>query len=202
MHTLQFTSLDWSILIGYVLILAIAGYASTRRNMQNADDYFLASHRATTWLVSVSVLSTGQSTGTFLGVPDNSFRGNYPYLTSVIGALIGAWRVAAILRPGFYAMGATTVYELLEARFSPAARRAAGAMYLVGRVFASGARLYLAAIAVSMILFLAVAPEHIIIASFVLLVFGLAFPFLGDRKSVVLGKSVYVLVGLGCSRIL
>ena len=86
MHTLQFTSLDWSILIGYVLILAIAGYASTRRNMQNADDYFLASHRAPTWLVAVSVLSTVQSTATFLGVPDNSFRGNYTYLTSVIGA--------------------------------------------------------------------------------------------------------------------
>src|SRR3546814_3393747 len=83
------------------------------------------------------------------------------------------------------AMGATTVYELLEARFSPAARRAAGAMYLVGRVFASGARLYLAAIAVSMILFLDVAPEHIIIASFVLLVFGLAFTFMGGLNSVI-----------------
>src|SRR3546814_5494791 len=83
MHTLQFTSLDWSILIGYVLVLAIAGYASTRRNMENADDYFLASHRAPTWLVAASVLSTVQSTATFLGVPDNSFRGHYTYLTSV-----------------------------------------------------------------------------------------------------------------------
>src|SRR3546814_10969193 len=148
MHTLQFTSLDWSILIGYVLVLAIAGYASTRRNMENADDYFLASHRAPTWLVAVSVLSTVQSTATFLGVPDNSFRGNYTYLTSVIGALIVAWLVAAILMPRFYAMGANTVYELLEARFSPTARRAAGDRYLVGRVFASGASLYLGANAV------------------------------------------------------
>src|SRR3546814_11864263 len=72
MHTLQFTSLDWSILIGYVLVLAIAGYASTRRNMENADDYFLASHRAPTWLVAVSVLSTVQSTATFLGVDRKS----------------------------------------------------------------------------------------------------------------------------------
>ena len=199
MHTLQFTSLDWSILIGYVLILAIAGYASTRRNMQNADDYFLASHRAPTWLVAVSVLSTVQSTATFLGVPDNSFRGNYTYLTSVIGALIGAGLVAAILMPRFYAMGATTVYELLEARFSPAARRAAGAMYLVGRVFASGARLYLAAIAVSMILFLDVAPEHIIIASFVLLVFGLAFTFMGGLNSVIWSDLVQVVLYVGAA---
>src|SRR3546814_20697983 len=84
--------------------------------MENSDDYFLASHRAPTWLVAVSVLSTVQSTATFLGVPDNSFRGNYTYLTSVIGALIGAWLVAAILMPRFYAMGATTVYERSEER--------------------------------------------------------------------------------------
>ena len=199
MQTLQFTSLDWSILIGYVLILAIAGYASTRRHMQNADDYFLASHQAPTWLVAVSVLSTVQSTATFLGVPDNSFRGNYTYLTSVLGALIGAWLVAAILMPRFYAMGASTVYELLETRFSTTARRAAGAMYLVGRILASGARLYLAAIAVSMILFLDVAPEHIVIASLVLLVFGLAFTFMGGLNSVIWSDLVQVVLYVGAA---
>jgi len=199
MHTLQFTSLDWSILIGYVLILAIAGYASTRRNMQNADDYFLASHQAPTWLVAVSVLSTVQSTATFLGVPDNSFRGNYTYLTSALGAIIGAWLVAAILMPRFYAMGASTVYELLETRFSTTARRAAGAMYLVGRILASGARLYLAAIAVSMILFLDVAPEHIVIASLVLLVFGLAFTFMGGLNSVIWSDLVQVVLYVGAA---
>jgi solute:Na+ symporter, SSS family len=33
MTPLQFTWLDWGILGGYVVILAIAGYLSTRRNM-------------------------------------------------------------------------------------------------------------------------------------------------------------------------
>ena len=47
----------------------------------------------------------------------------------------------------------------------------AAGMYLVGRILASGARLYLAAIAVSMIIFLDVTPQHILIASAVLVVF-------------------------------
>lgn len=199
MPTLRFTPLDWSILIGYAVVLAIAGYASTRRNMRRADDYFLASHRAPTWLVAVSVLSTVQSTATFLGVPDNSFRGNYTYLTNVLGALIGAWLVSAVLIPRFYAMQASTVYELLEKRFSLRARRAAGAMYLVGRVLASGARLYLAAIAVSMILFLDVAPQHIFIASFVLLVFGLAFTLMGGLNSVIWSDLVQVVLYVGAA---
>jgi solute:Na+ symporter, SSS family len=199
MKPLQFTALDWGILVGYVAILAVAGYLSTRRNMQNADDYFLASHHAPTWLVAVSVLSTVQSAATFLGVPDNSFRGNYTYLTSTLGALLAAWFVAKVLIPRFYAMGATTVYELLEQRFDVRARRAAGVMYLVGRVFASGARLYLAAIAVSMIMFLDVEAQHIVIASFSLLIFGLAFTFMGGLNSVIWSDLVQVILYVGAA---
>ncbi len=199
MTPLQFTALDWGILAGYVGILAAAGYFSTKRNMQNSDDYFLASHHAPTWLVAVSVLSTVQSAATFLGVPDNSFRGNYTYLTSTIGALLAAWFVAKILIPKFYAIGATTVYELLEQRFDVTARRAAGAMYLVGRIFASGARLYLAAIAVSMIMFLDVEPQHIVVASFTLLIFGLAFTFMGGLNSVIWSDLVQVVLYVGAA---
>ena len=199
MTPLQFTALDWGILASYVAILAAAGYFSTKRNMQNADDYFLASHHAPTWLVAVSVLSTVQSAATFLGVPDNSFRGNYTYLASTIGALLAAWFVAKILIPRFYAIGATTVYELLEQRFDVTARRAAGAMYLLGRIFASGARLYLAAIAVSMIMFLDVEPQHIVVASFTLLIFGLAFTFVGGLNSVIWSDLVQVVLYVGAA---
>ncbi len=199
MTPIQFTMLDWGIVAAYVAILAIAGYLTTRRQMATADDYFLASHHAPTWLVAVSVLSTVQSAATFLGVPDNSFRGNYTYLSSTIGALIAAYFVAHVLIPRFYAMGAATVYELLEQRFDVVARRAAGVTYLVGRILASGARLYLAAIAVSMIMFLDVQPHQIAIASFVLLMFGLAFTFMGGLNSVIWSDLVQVVLYVGAA---
>lgn len=199
MTPLDFTAWDWAVLGAYVAILAIAGYAATRRNIASADDYFLASHRAPTWLVAVSVLSTVQSAATFLGVPDNSFRGNYTYLTSVLGALLAAWIVSRVLIPRFYAIGATTVYELLEQRFDVVARRAAGLMYLVGRIFASGARLYLAAIAVSMVMFLDVDPQHLVVASLVLLVFGLAFTFVGGLNAVIWSDLVQVVLYVGAA---
>lgn len=199
MTPLNFTMLDWGIVAGYVAILAVAGYLTSRRTMQTSDDYFLSSHHAPTWLVAVSVLSTVQSAATFLGVPDNSFRGNYTYLSSTIGALLAAYFVARVLIPRFYAMGAATVYELLEQRFDVVARRAAGATYLVGRILASGARLYLAAIAVSMIMFLDVQPHQIAIASFVLLVFGLAFTFMGGLNSVIWSDLVQVVLYVGAA---
>lgn len=199
MTPIRFTLLDWGIVAGYVAILAIAGYLTTRRKMATSDDYFLASHHAPTWLVAVSVLSTVQSAATFLGVPDNSFRGNYTYLSSTIGALLAAYFVARVLIPRFYAMGASTVYELLEQRFDVVARRAAGATYLVGRILASGARLYLAAIAVSMIMFLDVQPHQIAMASFALLVFGLAFTFMGGLNAVIWSDLVQVILYVGAA---
>lgn len=196
---IAFTGWDWMVLGGYVLTLAIVGYATTRRSMKSADDYFLASHQAPTWLVAVSVLSTVQSAATFLGVPDNSFRGNYTYLMSTMGALLAAVIVSRVLIPRFYAMEASTVYELLEKRFDITARRAAGGMYLVGRVFASGARLYLAAIAVSMVVFLDVQPQQLVMASLILLAFGLAFTFMGGLNAVIWSDLVQVVLYVGAA---
>ncbi|OYW40457.1 MAG: sodium:solute symporter [Brevundimonas sp. 12-68-7] len=196
---LSFTAFDWTVLGGYVTVLALAGYLSSRRRIVRADQYFLASHKAPTWLVAVSVLSTVQSAATFLGVPDNSYRGDYAYLAAVAGPLIAAFVVGWVLIPRFYAARVSTVYELLEVRFGTVARRAAGVMYLVGRILASGARLYLAAIAVSMIMFLDIEPEHIVIASFVLLVFGLAFTFMGGLNSIIWSDLVQVVLYLGAA---
>ena len=196
---LAFTAWDWAIIAAYVAILALAGYAATRRNIASADDYFLASHQAPVWLVAVSVLSTVQSAATFLGAPDYAFRGDYTYLSANIAALIAAYFVSSVLMPRFYAARATTVYELLEQRFDVRARRAAGAMYLVGRILASGSRLYLAAIAVSMMMFLDVSADHIIIASFVLVIFGVVFTLMGGLNAVIWSDLVQVVLYLGAA---
>jgi Na+/proline symporter len=196
--TAQFTFLDWLIVGAYVGLLALAGILSTRRQ-RDAADYFLAGHRVPIWLVAVSVLSTTQSAATFLGAPDYGYRGDYTYLTSYIGPLIAAFLVAKFLIPRFYAERVTTVYELLGNRFDARAMRAAGGMYLIGRVFASGARLYLAAIAVSMIVFADIAPAHVLLASVMLVVFGLVFTFVGGLRSVIWSDLVQVVLYVGAA---
>jgi len=193
-----FTALDWSIVGAYVALLALAGILSTRRQ-RDASDYFLAGHRVPIWLVAVSVLSTTQSAATFLGAPDYGYRGDYTYLTSYLGPLIAAFLVAKFLIPRFYAERVTTVYELLGNRFDARAMRAAGGMYLIGRIFASGARLYLAAIAVSMIVFTDIQPSSVLLASVALVVLGLAFTFIGGLRSVIWSDLVQVVLYVGAA---
>ncbi|HKR25617.1 MAG TPA: sodium:solute symporter, partial [Allosphingosinicella sp.] len=151
------------------------------------------------WLIAVSVLSTTQSAATFLGAPDYSYRGDYTYLASYLGPLIAAFLVGRLLIPRFHAEGVTTVYELLRTRYGASAMRAAAGMYLVGRIFASGARLYLAAIAVSMIIFADIQPANVLAASAVLVLLGLVFTFVGGLRSVIWSDLVQVLLYVGAA---
>ncbi|MFN3389372.1 MAG: sodium:solute symporter family transporter [Allosphingosinicella sp.] len=151
------------------------------------------------WLVAVSVLSTTQSAATFLGAPDYGYRGDCTYLTSYAGALLGAILAGRILVPRLYAIGATTVYELLAKRYDLRAMKAAGGMYLVGRVFASGARLYLAAIAASMIIFSNVEAQSVLIASAALVALGLVFTFIGGLRAVIWADLVQVVLYTGAA---
>jgi SSS family solute:Na+ symporter len=196
--TPQFTLLDWGIVAAYVALLAAAGILSTRRQ-RDSEDYFLAGHRVPIWLVAVSVLSTTQSAATFLGAPDYGYRGDYTYLASYLGPILAAFLVARYLIPRFYALGVTTVYELLRHRYDARAMRAAGGMYLIGRIFASGARLYLAAIAVSMIMFANIEAGNVMIASFALVVVGLAFTFVGGLRSIIWSDLVQVILYVGAA---
>ncbi len=151
------------------------------------------------WVVAISILATSQSAATFLGGPDQGYRGNYTYLATNIGTIIAAIFVAKVLIPKFYALKVTTVYELLANRFNDNTMRAAGGMYLVGRVFASGSRLFLAAIAVAMILFSNIDAGSIIISAFLMMVLGFSITFLGGIKSVIWSDLIQFLIYWGAA---
>lgn len=171
-------------MVGYLALLLVMGWLLTKHKAADSKDYFLGGNQMPFWIVAVSVLATSQSAATFLGGPDQGYRGDYSYVASNIGAVIAALFVAKMLVPRFYAMKAGTVYELLGARYSNRAMRAAGGMYLVGRLLASGSRLYMAAIAVAMILYADIEASSIISAAFLMMALGFLVTFLGGIRSV------------------
>ncbi len=180
----QFAVLDWIVVGLYLAIMITGGWIFSRRKTENAHDYFLAGGTVPAWLAAISVLSATQSAATFLGGPDYGYRGDYTYLSGNLGGLLGAMFVARMLIPRFYAMGATTVYELLGQRFDRRAMRWAGGMFLVGRVLAGGARVFLAAVAIAMVMFASVSAQGIILAAAGLMVASFLFTFVGGLRSV------------------
>lgn len=182
---MPFALADWLVFLTYGLLLLVTGWYFNRQKAASTQEYFLAAKQMPIWVVAISVLATSQSAATFLGGPDQGYRGDFSYLASNIGAFIAAIIVAVFFIPKFYDNKVATVYELLEKKFGAKAKQQAGYMYLFGRIFASGARLYMAAIAVSMILFMDIDAEHVVLSTLVLVIIGLGYSVIGGIRTVI-----------------
>ncbi|MDP4536321.1 sodium:solute symporter [Alkalimonas collagenimarina] len=192
--TSQFDWPDWLAFFIYFALMSFTGWYFSQRKSNSARDYFLAGNSMPIWMVAVSVLATSQSAATFLGGPDQGFRGDFSYLMTNIGAFIAAYVVAVALIPRFYQYKVGTAYELLEQRFGSRSKTQASLLYLFGRVFASGARLYMAGIAVSMILFADIAASSVIASIVLLAMAGLAYSFVGGIRSVIYSDVIQCIV--------
>jgi solute:Na+ symporter, SSS family len=187
-----FALADWLVLGGYFLVLALTGLILSRKKQEDTDDYFLASRSMPMWAVMLSVVATSLSAATFIGGPEISYRGNLTYLATHVGvsALLAVVIVGVFFIPAYYKHKVSTVYELLEVRFGKASRKASSVMFMVGRVFASGARLFMVAIPAAMILFdetsdLELQKKQMMIAVAVLTLVGIFYTLVGGIRSVI-----------------
>jgi SSS family transporter len=151
---------DWIALGAYVALALTIGAAASR-HQRSADAFFLARRRIPAWAVTLSIVATSFSVVTFIGGPEYSYRGDLTYLAANIGVFLAVAVVALWFIPAYYRLGVTSVYELLGARFGRGARTGASASFLVGRSLASGARLFAAAIPLSLIAWGDLAPAHL-----------------------------------------
>jgi len=143
---------DWCIFAGYGLALALGGILA-RRRARDARDFFVGHGQMPSWAVALSVLASALSVASYLGVPEAAYGGDLTYLMANVGTVIAVVIVAWFFIPRYYRYQVVTVYELIGRSFGPRAKLAASLTFLLGRMLASGARLFMAAIPAAAILF-------------------------------------------------
>ena len=143
-------SIDLAVLGLYAAVLLAVGIGSARGH-QTSQDLTLGGHRLPVWAVLLSMTATELSAATFIGVPQASFAGNWSYLQLAIGALLAKVWVARAVIPRYHAERLITVYGFLTGRYGSRVGRAASLSFIGGRVLASGARLFIAALAFSLV---------------------------------------------------
>ncbi|MCF6331170.1 MAG: sodium:solute symporter [Sulfurimonas sp.] len=190
---------DWLIFGFYFVLLIFASIFLANKNMTTSREFFVASNSMPTFAVAISLLATAQSAATFLGAPEFSYKFDLTLIGFSVTSLLAIYIVANVLIPRFYAIKALSVYELLKSRYDESASRSVGVMFLVGRIFASGARLYIAALALSMIVFYDISLINIIISVLILIFGALIFTYFGGIKSVIFSDilQAFVYVGAG-----
>lgn len=193
----SFSTIDWIVFASYFLILILTSVILSQTKVQTSRDYFTGNNTMPMWAVAISVLATSQSAATFLGGPEYSYTKDLTFLGFYVSAFLAVIFVAKVLVPRFYAINAITVYEYLEHRYSESSKRYAGLMFLVGRLFASGARLYIGALAISMILFSDIGASHVAIAISILMIGALGYTYFGGVKSVIFSDVIQAITYIG-----
>lgn len=129
----------------FIAVIYVGLFFGQKEN--SLESFALGGRSIPWWAVLASIIAAETSAATFLGTPGEGYKlVNYTYLQLVLGMIIGRVIVAFIFLKPFYDRNVFSIYEYLQFRFGPGTRKAASAIFLVTRILASGARLYVAAI--------------------------------------------------------
>ncbi len=192
-----FALIDWLVVAAYLaLVLGIGALALKRR--AGSDDFFLAGRSMPMWAVAISILATAQSAATFIGGPQESFTGDLTYLSTNIGSLIASVVVAVFFIPAFYRRSVTSVYELIGSEMGTSAQRLASAMYMIGRVFASGARLFIVAIPFALLVFGDLKASHMAMSIVIVTTIATLYSTAGGIRAVIWTDVLQVVIYITC----
>ena len=137
------------LLLYFVLIIGIGLYMG--REEQNLADFALGARQIPWWAVLASIVAAETSAGTFFGTPGEGFAlRNYTYVQLAFGTILARILVSYIFIKPYYDYKVYSIYEYLTARFGVPTKNAASAVFMITRLLASGARLYVAAIALAL----------------------------------------------------
>src|SRR5436190_2387299 len=137
------------LLLYFVIIISIGLYMG--RKEENLADFVLGRRQIAWWAILASLIAAETSAGTFFGTPGEGFTfRNYTYLQLAFGTILARILVSYIFIKPYYDYKVYSIYEYLTARFGVGTKNAASAVFLFTRLLASGARLYVAAIALAL----------------------------------------------------
>ena len=185
------SALDWTVVGAYLLGVAWVGFIVGRRQ-ESTKDYFLGGRSLPWWAATLSIIATETSAVTFIGFPRAAYAGNWSIAQLFIGFVLGRIFLALVFVQVFYRSEHVTVYGYLADRFGAGARVTAATLFVLGRLVASGVRLFAGCLAVHVAT--GVDVESIIVA---VGIFGGAFTLLGGIRAVVWTDVILGLTLLG-----
>lgn len=124
------------------------GFWHARRS-HDLKEYFLAGKVIPWWAALFSLVATEISAATFLGAPEQGLTRDMTYLQFSVGTIAARFVLAAFFIGAFYHFKVYTIYGFLLERFGLATNTTTAGVFLVGRLFADGSRLFIASIAIN-----------------------------------------------------
>ncbi|MCS7032490.1 MAG: hypothetical protein NZ561_00680 [Phycisphaerae bacterium] len=150
----HFTWIDWSILLGYVVLTTWIGHRLSGKQA-TIKDFFLGGRRLPWYAVTGSSIATEISAVTFIGVPALVFAagGNFTYMQlGLVAGLLSRIFVATVLVPQYYKHLVYSPYDYMGQQLGGGVRGVTTALFTVGGVLAQSSRVYLTALILDVVM--------------------------------------------------
>jgi solute:Na+ symporter, SSS family len=141
-------ALDYAVLFGSILAIAIYGILRTR-GRRNLHDYLRGQKKQSWFAIGLSVAATQASAITFLSTPGQGYSGGMAFIQNYFAMPLALVIIAAFFLPIYRKLNVYTAYEYLGKRFDRKTRLLAAALFLLQRALAAGYTLYAPAIVLS-----------------------------------------------------
>ncbi len=133
---MNFSTLDLSIFIGYLLLMMGFGvWIANREKASNTKDYFLASRALPWWAVGGSLIASNISAEQMIGMAGSGFAIGLAISTYELMAAATLLVVAKFLLPVFLKNNISTIPEFLEQRFDGRVRTGMAIFWVLLFVF-------------------------------------------------------------------
>ena len=150
----QFTTIDWIVLILYLVIVSVLGVALAGKQT-DMEGFFRGGNRLPWYAVSASMIATIISAVTFVAVPSVAYKdgGNFSYLQfGIIAGLLSRLFVSFVLVPAYYKHRVYSPYDYMGQRLGEAARSVTTALFSLMGLLAQASRVYLTAIILELLM--------------------------------------------------
>ncbi|WP_026755349.1 sodium:solute symporter [Sediminibacter sp. Hel_I_10] len=144
-------TLDWTILIGTLVLIVAYGTYQTRGS-KNVQDYLKGGNTSPWWTIGLSVMATQASAITFLSTPGQAFNDGMGFVQFYFGLPIAMIVICMVFIPLYHRLKVYTAYEFLENRFDLKTRTLTAILFLIQRGLSAGITIFAPAIILSAVL--------------------------------------------------
>lgn len=146
----EFGTLNWTILIVYILANLFLGWVLSKK-VDTAEDFYLGRRTTPWWAIGISVIATYVSALSFLGGPAWSYTESLAVIAIHLNYPLVIFVVITVFLPFFFNSGVASIYDYMEQRFGPASRVVISGVFLVSQALTSAAILYATSLVIQFI---------------------------------------------------
>jgi solute:Na+ symporter, SSS family len=134
---MNFTRLDWTVLVVTLLLIFAYGIYKSRTS-KSLDGYFLNDRQMPWWIVLLGIMGTQAGAITFLTAPGQAYTDGMRFVQYYFGQPIAMVIICVAFVPVFRRLKIYTAYEYLEKRFDSKTRLLTAFLFLISRGLSTG----------------------------------------------------------------